>query len=112
MDAIIDQFDAAEPEQWEPPTLDVGIDVTFNKKRFITLHLEEPRANQLEKAEKELNVANVTPYHFRRYQIALIAAVARVPVEVIGELTNTQLRECWAFLERVLNIATPPTGAI
>jgi hypothetical protein len=111
MDTIVDQFDAAEPEGSDAPnTLDVDIDVTFQKRRFTTLHLQEPKAKQLERAEMELNVANTTPYHFRRYQIALIAAVAKVPVEVIGELTNTQLVRAWGFLQDQLSATIPETG--
>jgi hypothetical protein len=112
MDAIVDQFDAAEdPEVSDDPrTLDIDIDVTFQKKRFTTLHLQEPKAKQLERAEMELNVANTTPYHFRRYQIALVASVAKVPVEVIGELPNSQLVRAWHFLRDLLDETSPETG--
>jgi hypothetical protein len=112
MDAITDQFDAADPGTGEDPnTLVMDIDVTFQKKRFTTLHLQEPKAKQIERAELELNVASPTPYHFRRYQIAMIAQVAKVPIEVVGELTNTQLRAAWAFLRAKLEPDTPETGA-
>lgn len=113
MDALIDQFDAAEPERIGedvPASLDVEIDVTFAKKRFTVLHLEEPKAKQIERAERELNTMTPTPWHFRKYQMTLIAAVAKVPDEVVGELTNTQLRAAWDFLQRKLEPATPETG--
>jgi hypothetical protein len=112
MDALVDQFDAAEPEQQieDPATLDIDIDVTFQKKHFTTLHLLEPKAKQLERAEMELNTSSPTPYHFRRYQIALIAQVAKVPTEVIGELPNSQLRAAWNFLRAKLESDTPETG--
>jgi hypothetical protein len=111
MDAIVDQFDAAEPEaSGDPNTLDIDIDVTFQKKRFTMLHLQEPKAKQLERAELELNVTNATPYNFRRYQIALIAAVAKVPTEVIGELPNSQLVRAWRFLRDRLDGDTPEIG--
>lgn len=110
MDALVDQFDAAEPQDTDPSVLDIEIDITVNKKRFTVLHLEEPKAKQIERAERELNTQNPTPYHFRRYQMALIAQVAKVPDEVVGELTNTQLRAAWDFLRAKLEPDSPETG--
>jgi hypothetical protein len=111
MDAIVDQFDAAEPDALaDPSVLDIDIDVTVNKKRFTVLHLEEPKAKQIERAERELNVQAPTPWHFRRYQMALIAQVAKVPDEVVGDLTNTQLRAAWNFLRAKLEPDSPETG--
>jgi hypothetical protein len=110
MDNIIDQFDAVDDEPMMDATLDIEIDVVFQKKPFTSLHLREPKAKEIERAEKEL-VPNPTPYHFRRYQMVLIAQVARVPIEVIGELTNTQLRKAWDFLRQQLDNDTPEIGA-
>jgi hypothetical protein len=111
MDTIIDQFDAADPDtSSDPQTLDIDIDVTFQKRRFTTLHLQEPKAKQIVRAELELNTRDATPWHFRRYQIALIAAVAGVPTEVIGELTNSQLVKAWDFLADQLKPPIPETG--
>ena len=39
---------------------------------------------------------------FRRYQIALIAGVAKVPREVVLELRNSQLVEAFDFLAGML----------
>lgn len=108
MDALVDQFDAATPD--EPATLDIPIDVVFQRKPFTSLHLREPLAKELERAERELNVASPTPYHFRRYQMTLIAQVAKVPIEVVGELPNSTLRRCWDFLRRQLDNDTPEIG--
>jgi hypothetical protein len=112
MDALVDQFDAADSEQQieDPAVLDMEIDITFQKKRFTVLRLEEPKAKQIERAERELNTQNPTPWHFRKYQMALIAQVAKVPDEVVGELTNKQLRAAWGFLQRKLEPDTPETG--
>jgi hypothetical protein len=109
---LVDQFDAAEPEPDElPATLDIEIDVEFMKKRFATLHIREPKAKEMEKAERELNVqGNPTPYNFRRYQCALLAAVAQVPVEVIGELPNSTVRRAWDFLAKILDRDTREIG--
>lgn len=103
MDAFSDEFDATVSED-EPlaRTLDMDIDVTFQKKRFTTLHLEEPTAKQMERAELELNHPNPTAYMFRRYQIALVAAVAQVPREVVLELRSSQLAEAFDFLAVLL----------
>jgi len=112
MDALVDQFDASsrDDEDADPATLDIPIDVNFQKKQFDTLRLREPKAKEIAKAELELNVPQPTAYHFRRYQMALIAAVAKVPPEVVGELTNTQLVRAWRFLQERLDVVSPPTG--
>jgi hypothetical protein len=106
---IMDSEFADVGEEELPNTLDMEIDVTFQKKRFVSLHLEEPTAKMLEKAELELNVRDPTAYMFRRYQIALIAAVAKVPREVVLELRNSQLKEAFDFLERILK-GSPKDG--
>lgn len=102
MDVIRTEF---EPIEEEPlaRTLDLDIDVTFQKKRFTSLHLEEPTAKQLERAEIELNTATPTAYTMRRYQIALVAAVAQVPREVVLELRFSQLNEAFDFLADLLD---------
>jgi hypothetical protein len=103
MDAITDQFDAAEPATDPGRVKDIEIDVTFQKRRFTNLHLEEPTVKQIERAELELNQTNQTPYTMRRYQIALVAAVAQVPREVVGELRHSQLTEAFDFLAELLD---------
>lgn len=97
MDAISGEFDAIE-EQALPRTLDMDIDVTFQRKRFTSLHLEEPTGKQLERAEIELNTTAPTAYMMRRYQISLVAAVAGVPREVVLELKQSQIEEAFGFL--------------
>ena len=112
MDALVDQFDAAEPDQpiEDPATLDVEIDITVDRKRFTSLHLREPKAKEIERAERELNTPTPTAWHFRKYQMALIAQVAKVPPELVGELTNTQIRAAWDFLRAKLERDTPEIG--
>ena len=101
MAVITNELDPIEEEP-SPRTHDMDIDVTFQKKRFTSLHLEEPTAKQLERAEIELNTASPTAYTMRRYQIALVAAVAQVPREVILELKHSQLTEAFDFLAELL----------
>jgi Phage tail assembly chaperone proteins, E, or 41 or 14 len=104
MDAFSDEFDATQSEDEPlPRTLDMDIDVTFQKKRFTALHLEEPTAGQLERAELELNTTSPTAYTMRRYQIALIAGVAKVPREVVLQLRNSEVRQAFDFLATMLD---------
>lgn len=115
MDAISDEFDRADSDdepidEFAAPTLDIEIDVTFLKKRFVALHLREPLAKEIERAERELAVREPTAYHFRKYQMQMIASVAHVPIEVVGELPASSLRRAWDFLARKLGLDTPPTG--
>ena len=115
MDAITDEFDRAadddEPiDEFAAPTLDIEIDVTFSKKRFEVLHLREPKAKEIERAERQLATKDPTAHHFRKYQMDMIAAVAGVPIEVVGEIPASALRKAWDFLARKLGIDTPPNG--
>jgi tail assembly chaperone E/41/14-like protein len=91
------------------PSLDIDIDVTFQKKRFTVLHLREPKAKEVERAERELT-EKTQPYHVRLYQARLIAQVAEVPIEVIGELPYSTVTRAWRFLARKLGIDSPETG--
>lgn len=109
MDTLAGEFTTEEDDPL-PRTLDMDIDVTFQKKRFTSLHLEEPTAKQLERAEIELNSANPTAYMMRRYQIALVAAVGQVPREVVLELRHSQLTEAFDFLAGLL-APSPKDGA-
>jgi hypothetical protein len=109
MDAITSEFETIGEEPIAR-TLDMDIDVTFQKKRFTSLHLEEPTGKQLERAEIELNTANPNAYTMRRYQIALIASVAGVPREVVLELKFTQINEAFDFLSELL-APSPRDGA-
>ena len=108
---IAEAFDAAEAEDVEPlaATLDIEIDVEFAKKRFTVLHLREPKGKEIDAAERELNVTQPTPHHFRRYQLTMIARVAGVPMEVVGEVPISKLNRAWDFLARTLNY-TQQTG--
>jgi len=105
MDAITGEFETSEAEPL-PRTLDMDIDVTFQKKRFTSLHLEEPTAKQVERAELELGAntrsIDISPYQARRYQIALVAAVAQVPREVVLELKHSELMRAANFLRDLL----------
>jgi Phage tail assembly chaperone proteins, E, or 41 or 14 len=98
MDALTADLAASEDEPYAERTRDIDIDITFQKKRFTTLHLEEPTGKQLERAELELNTNAPTPYMMRRYQITLIAAVAQVPREVVLELKQSQIEDAFDFL--------------
>lgn len=101
MDVLAQMEEMGEaPEPELPRTKDIEIDVTFQKKRFTVLHLQEPKGKHVEKAEAELGVQS-TPLHFRRYQTTLIAAVAGVPREVILELPTHVIEEAFDFLRDI-----------
>jgi hypothetical protein len=107
MDAISGDDLASTDDEPIERTLDLDIDVTFQKKRFTSLHLEEPTAKQLERAELELNSPTPTAYMMRRYQIALVAAVAKVPREVVLELRHSELTRAFDFLSGLLEPIQP-----
>jgi len=117
--ALVQQFDDAkqaeeEDKSWlDEPTFEMEIDIEFAKKRFTSVTFSEPRAKHIEKAERELNVpGDPTAYHFRKYQLAMIAAVGKLPTEVVGEFTNSQVKKAWAFLAAKLREGILPIGAM
>lgn len=91
-------------------TLDLEIDppVEYQRKRFDVLHLREPTGAQLEKAEQEL-AGGPNAYTLRRYMITMVAAVAKVPREVVLAMRQSQIEEAFDFLSRS-RPAGPPTG--
>jgi hypothetical protein len=103
-----------QPEQPDlastPKTLDLDIDppVEFQRKRFDVLHLQEPTGGQLEKAEQEL-AGGPNAYTLRRYMITLVAAVAKVPREVVLAMRQSQIEAAFDFLSRS-RPGGPPTG--
>lgn len=115
MDSIIDQFDAAEPEETREPeplpaTLDLEIDppVEFQKKIFTVLHLREPRSGETQQALAEI-AGGSNPYTQHRMATRLVASVAKVPVEVVLKMPESQVRKAMDFFERIGN-SGPETG--
>ena len=112
--SVVRQFDEAKDEDdkaWlDEPTFEMEIDIEFSKKRFTSVTFTEPRAKHIERAERELNVPDPTSYHFRKYQLAMIAANGKLPPEVVGEFTNTQINRAWDFLAAKLREGIPRIG--
>jgi hypothetical protein len=108
--SIADQMDA-EAEAVAPRVLDLELDppITFQKKPFAVLHLEEPTGKMMERAEQEL-VGGVNAYALRRFQITLVAQSAKVPREVVEAMPVGQIARAWDFLETLLP-GGPATGA-
>ena len=108
--SIADQMDAAE-EEAAPRVLDLDLEppITFQKKPFATLHLEEPTGKMMERAEQELQ-GGVNAYALRRFQITLVAQAAKVPREVVEAMPVGQIARAWDFLETLLP-GGPATGA-
>lgn len=99
--------DEAEPAR----TLDLELDppVLFQKKPFERIHLEEPTGAMLEAAEQEL-VPGPNAYTLRRYQITLIAKVAKVPREVVLAMRESQIEAAFGFLSRLRDAGRPTGG--
>jgi hypothetical protein len=94
----------------EPRTLDIEIDppITLADKKYETLHLAEPTAKMVEIAERELG-ANMSVHALRRYQIALVAQGAKVPVPVVERMLISKVREGADFLASFIG-GGPATG--
>jgi hypothetical protein len=94
-----------------PRTLDIEIDppLDVNGKTYTRLHLEEPTARMVERAEAELG-GNMTVHTLRKYQIALVSQGSGVPRAVIEQMRISQVREAADFLSSFIG-AGPPTGA-
>ena len=105
MDGIVDQFDAAEPDESEAPvpaTLDIELDppIEFAKKTFTMLHLREPTSGETQQALAEIaNGSN--PYTQHRMATRLVALVAKVPVEVVLKLPESQVQRALDFFARI-----------
>jgi hypothetical protein len=96
----------------DPPRVrdfDLDPPIEFNKKPFTRLHLEEPTARMVERAEQEL-AQGANTYTMRRYSVTLVAQTARVPREVVEMMRIKQVEECFDFLAGLLSPG-PPTGA-
>ncbi len=88
--------------------LDPPIEVGGGK--WDRLILREPTAGEVMRAEAEMKGA-VTADGVRRYQIALLSAVAGVDRRVIERLPISRLNEGWQFLAGFIE-AGLKTGAI
>jgi len=93
-----------------PRTLDLEIEppLDVNGKTYSTLHLEEPTARMVERAESELG-GNMTVHTLRKYQIALVSHGAAVPRAVIEQMRISQVRQAADFLSSFIGDG-PATG--
>jgi Phage tail assembly chaperone proteins, E, or 41 or 14 len=93
-----------------PRTKDIEIDppLDVNGKTYSTLHLEEPTARMVERAEGELS-GTMTVHTLRKYQISLVSNGAGVPRAVIEQMRISQVREAADFLSSFIG-AGLPTG--
>ena len=112
MDALVDQFDAAEPDASNAPdsTLDIEVNppIEFQKKMFTVLHLREPTSGETQQALAEIaNGSNAYTQH--RMATRLVASVAKVPIEVVLKLPESQVKRAMDFFTRIGDDG-PPTG--
>jgi hypothetical protein len=92
------------------PALDLVLDppIKVGGKTYDGLHLREPTARMVARAEKELGGGVVTLYTLRRYQIALLSRAAGVPRAVILAMPVRQLIDAMSFLTAFI---APPDAA-
>jgi hypothetical protein len=87
-----------------PPMMGMEFDVEieppieFMKKQFTTLHLVEPTALQMQRANAELSDGQ-NMFTLLRYRIRLVAEVSATPREVIERMRISQVEEAFRFLE-------------
>jgi hypothetical protein len=93
-----------------PHTKDIDIDppLDVNGKTYNTLHLSEPTARMVERAESEL-AGQMTVHTLRKYQIALVSQGAGVPRQVVEQMRISQVREAADFLSSFIGVG-PQTG--
>ena len=82
-----------------PLTKDVILDppISMGTKDFTVLHLEEPTAQQLFKAQAEFNTHQGSQGN-TAFMVTLISLVSETPRQVVDKLRLTQLGECSRFL--------------
>jgi hypothetical protein len=82
-----------------PRTLDMVIDppIEWNNNTYESLHLEEPTAQQVERAESEL-AGQVSMHTMRKYQIALVSQCSGLNRQVVERMRISQVREAADFL--------------
>jgi hypothetical protein len=100
MDALTDQMDRALADDEPPRTLDIEFAdpiIGSNNQRYDGLHLVEPTANQIERAEQEL-AGQMNVHALRKYQIALVSQCAGVPRDVVGKMKISQVKRASDFL--------------
>lgn len=97
MDSIAD-MDIATSAMF--PELDIEIDppIEYLKKQFTTLHLVEPTALQMQRANQEI-AADTNHFTLLRYRIRLVAENTGTPREVIEKMRISQVEEAFRFLE-------------
>ena len=76
--------------------LDPPIDGS-NGHTYSELHLEEPTAKMVERAEAELG-GNMSVHALRKYQIALVSQGSKTPRDVVEKMRISQVKEAADFL--------------
>jgi hypothetical protein len=94
----------------EPRTMDLEIDppIEVNNRTYSTLHLEEPTAQMVERAEAELAGA-MSVHALRKYQISLVSQGSKTPRAVVERMRISQVREAADFLSSFIG-GGPATG--
>ena len=110
-DLVVDPFDMPAKTSGQPVSMDIEIDppIDFNNKTYESLHLEEPTARMVERAESEL-AANFNVHTLRKYQISLVCQATGTPRQVVEQMRISQLKKASDFLSSFIG-SGPATGA-
>jgi hypothetical protein len=94
----------------EPRTLDIDLvdPIEVAGRTYTSLHLEEPTAQMVERAESEL-ANNMSVHTLRKFQISLVSQGAKVPRAVVERMKISQVKAAADFLSSFTG-SGPPTG--
>jgi hypothetical protein len=104
----LDAMPSPEPAIEREKDMELDPPVEFQKKKFTSIHLEEPNGAAMEAARLEVQNGE-NPYTAWRFQVTLIAKVAKVPREVVLAMRKSEIDAAFAFLAPLL-LAGSPTG--
>ena len=98
------------PDTDDIRTMDLDIDppIEINGKPYTRLHLEEPTAQMMERAEAEL-AHGYDAWSLRKYQIWLVSQGGKLPRAVVEKMRVTQVKKAADFLQSFL-ASGPETG--
>jgi hypothetical protein len=110
MDMMTDRDSEQRPVD-ESRIKDIEIDppIEVNGKTYDVLHLEEPTAQMIERAEQELSGA-MSVHALRKYQISLVSLGSKTPRAVVERMRISQVKEAADFLSSFIG-GGPAIGA-
>jgi hypothetical protein len=101
MDDMIRLPDDIDVDPRSPPERDFTLNppIEYNKKVFRSIRLREPSGAVFELAQREMPVnSEPSTIHTLRFQMTMLAGVARVPREVIERMRLSEILEAFQFV--------------